>query len=406
MGAIPYGLIKGSQAMFGVSNEEADAANDFVAPWAKDSQKIYIRDPETDDLYYINWSQNNVYDTLTRPFQTVLRSIQEGVEDEEVLLKGFVQGIAEAAGQTASPFISESIYTEAFMDIWFREGRTREGRQLYNDQTPEPEKIATIMQHLSKTLMPTTQPFQRTIKGFTGAPGKGGEIYEVPKELAGIFGFRPIKVDPEKSLGFKLFEYQKAISDSRKLFTGEIDPTEMRTAQDVIERYYIANKQMFEARKKMLQSINNATSLGIAPDRVENIFDKRGLQSEYRELSFGEFDPFFPSKKIIERFQDLSQLANIDNVFLEAEPALRAMDSIMQGLTLFDEFDIDLQDFLPDSDPGGQSALPPTPMPNQQVVQTAAIPAAGAMNQGLTPTENALLSEEEKQIKLRSRGLA
>ena len=34
------------------------------------------------------------------------------------------------------------------------------------------------------------------------------------------------------------------------------------------------------------------------------------------------------------------------------------------------------------------------------------MPAAGAMNQGLTPTENALLSEEEKQIRLRSRGLA
>ena len=33
MGIIPYGLTKGSQAIFGVSNEEADAANDFVAPW-------------------------------------------------------------------------------------------------------------------------------------------------------------------------------------------------------------------------------------------------------------------------------------------------------------------------------------------------------------------------------------
>ena len=42
MGIIPYGLIKGSQAMFGVSNEEADAANDFVAPWAKDSQKYIL----------------------------------------------------------------------------------------------------------------------------------------------------------------------------------------------------------------------------------------------------------------------------------------------------------------------------------------------------------------------------
>ena len=407
MGAIPYGLIKGSQAMFGVSNEEADAANDFVAPWAKDSQKIYLRDPETDDLYYINWSQNNVYDTLTRPFQTVLRSIQEGVEDEEVLLKGFVQGIAEAAGQTASPFISESIYTEAFMDIWFREGRTREGRQLYNDQTPEPEKIATIMQHLSKTLMPTTQPFQRTIKGFTGAPGKGGEIYEVPKELAGIFGFRPIKVDPEKSLGFKLFEYQKAISDSRKLFTGEIDPTEMKTAQDVIERYYIANKQIFNARKKMLNTIDNARTIGISPTKTYEIFDKRNLKSEYNELTAGVFDPFFPSEGLQERFQDLAQRAGIANVFFEAEPTLRAMNAAMQSLTLFDEFDLELEDFLPDSDPEGQSALPLTPMPNQQVVQTATtMPAAGAMNQGLTPTENALLSEEEKQIKLRSRGLA
>jgi hypothetical protein len=46
-------------------------------------------------------------------------------------------------------------------------------------------------------------------------------------------------------------------------------------------------------------------------------------------------------------------------------------------------------------------------MPNQQVVQTATtMPAAGSMNQGLTPTENALYSEEEKQITLRNRGLA
>ena len=211
-----------------------------MAPWAKSSQKIYFRDPNTDELFYIDWSKNNVYDTLTRPFQTLLRNIQEGIQDEEILLQGFVQGIAEAAGETASPFISESIYTEAFMDIWGRNGRTREGKQLYNDQTPGPEKVAIIMQHLGKTLLPTTQPFQRTKKAFTGEPGKGSELYEIPYELAGIFGFRGIKVNPEKSMAFKLFEYQKAISDSRKLFTGEIDVTEMRTANDVINRYYTA----------------------------------------------------------------------------------------------------------------------------------------------------------------------
>ena len=406
MAAIPYGLIKGSQAIFGVSNEEADAANDFVAPWAVDSQKIYMRDPETDEIYYIDWSKNNVYDTLTRPFQTVLRSIQQGIEDEEVLLQGFMRGIAEAAGQTASPFVSESIYTEAFTDIFVREGRTREGQQLYNEQTPDAEKIATIMQHLSKTLMPTIQPFERTAKAFTGAPGKGGEIYEVPYELAGIFGFRPVKVDPEKSLGFKLFEYQKAISDSRGLFTGEIDPTKMKTAKDVIERYFVANKQIFNARKKMLNTINNAKTLALAPDKIENIFDKRGLKSEYEELTFGVFDPFFPSERVQERFQDLARQGGISNVFLEAEPTIRAMNAIMEGFTLFDEFDMELEDFLPDTEPQGESALPQTPMPAAGVIQTSQVQAPGTMNQGLTPIENALLSEEEKQIKLRSRGLA
>ena len=51
-----------------------------------------------------------------------------------------------------------------------------------------------------------------------------------------------------------------------------------------------------------------------------------------------------------------------------------------------------------------EKPLPNTPMPNQQVVQTAQAPSI--MNQGLTATENALLSEEEKAIKLRQRGLA
>jgi len=54
----------------------------------------------------------------------------------------------------------------------------------------------------------------------------------------------------------------------------------------------------------------------------------------------------------------------------------------------------------------GLGELPDTVMPNAQVIQTAAIQASGALNQGLTATENALLSEEEKSIKLRQRGLA
>jgi hypothetical protein len=402
-GAIPYGLIKGSQAIFGVSNEEADAANDFVAPWAKSSQKIYFRDPNTDELFYIDWSKNNVYDTLTRPFQSVLRNIQEGIMDDEVLIKGFVQGIAEAAGETASPFISESIYTEAFMDIWGREGRTREGKQLYTEQTPGPEKIAIIMQHLGKTLLPTTQPFQRTKKAFTGEPGRGSELYEIPYEIAGIFGFRGIKVNPEKSMAFKLFEYQRAVSDSRRLFTGEIDVTEMRTPSDVIRRFFIANKQTFNARKKMLNTIQNAETIGLNQDKIYEIFEKRGLRSEYLNLTDGYFKPFVPSDRLQEVFEENARRAGVPNVYIQAESTLDAIRDAMEGLNLYGEFNLNVEDFLPDTSPQGQSALPVTPQVSSQALATNNIPVTQT---GLTPTEQALLSPQEQQIRLRQRGLA
>ena len=85
------------------------------------------------------------------------------------------------------------------------------------------------------------------------------------------------------------------------------------------------------------------------------------------------------------------------------------------GADLSKTFEFNLSDFgIEDEvettesfDPFKQSALPPTPMPNPQVIQPQPMAQApGNLNQGLTNTENALLSEEEKQIRLRSRGLA
>jgi hypothetical protein len=408
--AIPYGIVKGSQAIFGVSNEEADAARDFVAPWSRNSQLIFTRDPDTGELYYTDWSKNNVYDTLSRPFQSVLTNIQEGIEDEEVLLKGFMEGIGKAAGETASPFISESIFTEAFADIFLRGGRTREGQELYNENTPEGEKIRITLEHIIKTLKPTIAPFERTVKAIKGEPGKGPTVYEVPYELAGIFGFRLEKVDPKKALGFYLYDLRTGESDATKLFTGGkygVLSGEPKTPKDVIERYFIANKTLFDVRKQMLTHIRNAMRLGVNPKQLEDIFEKRGIpKSKLDELLSGQFKPFFPSEKIEERFQDISIEGGQPNPFLGAQGSMRAIEGALKGQNLYQDFQLELENFIPDTDPQGQSALPPQVMPSQEVIQTAAVQAPGAMNQGLTATENALLSEEEKQIRLRQRGLA
>jgi hypothetical protein len=69
--AIPYGVVEGSKAIFGVTDEEARAASNFVAPWAKDSLKAYFKDPETGKLSFFDYSKFFVYDTLSKPFVVI-----------------------------------------------------------------------------------------------------------------------------------------------------------------------------------------------------------------------------------------------------------------------------------------------------------------------------------------------
>ena len=269
------------------------------------------------------------------------------------------------------------------------------------------EQIVIGMQHVIKTLKPTTAPFERTIKGIKGEPGKGPTIYEVPKELAGIFGFRLEKVDPKKALGFYLYDLRQGQSDATKLFTGGkfgVLSGEPKTPKDVIERYFVANKALFKVRKEAQTHLRNAMKLGVNPKQLEDIFEKRGIpKSLLDELLSGQFRPFYPSEKIEERFQDIAIEGGQPNPYLGAIGVMKAMEGALKRQNLYQDFQLELENFIPDTDPQGQSALPPQVMPSQEVIQTAAVQAPGAMNQGLTATENALLSEEEKQIRLRQR---
>jgi len=80
------------------------------------------------------------------------------------------------------------------------------------------------------------------------------------------------------------------------------------------------------------------------------------------------------------------------------------MYSVFRNLRLFGEFDVKLEDFLPSAEPEARVPLPEQPMPNAQIIQPQQ--QAMATQTGLTPTELALLSPAEQQMRLKQRGLA
>ena len=85
---------------------------------------------------------------------------------------------------------------------------------------------------------------------------------------------------------------------------------------------------------------------------------------------------------------------------------LRSVREELKKLSLDEEFDIEMGDYVETQDP--QASINPqveTPQVNPELVQQPMSVDMNVMNTGLTPTEQALLSNEEKAIRLRQRGM-
>ena len=413
LGAAPYGITKGFQALYDVTNEEIEAMRRYLPEWSKNSTILPIRDENTGELKYVDFSHGNAYDTAIRPINTVLNNIQSGITDEQVLMRGLLNGMYEAAGELASPFISEAIYTQALVDLTLRGGKTREGRQIWTETqlaTEPGQVIQNSIEHLAEAMLPFSYPtLTRIYQAAADKPSERGEFFELPDELAGFAGFRAVKLDPVKSMGFKLAEYQKGLRESRRLFTGGDEGLLKggpKTPRQVVERFVQANKARFMTQQKLRKDLQAANILGANNFDIRKEFTERQLGNDYIRLERDRFSPYIPSDNIRRQFKQIEQNIGVPDPYQTAFPVLRDIILNLRSLSLdynFDDF-IDLNDYLPSlpsEEPISQAPLQ-TPMPNPAIVNPQPQLATA---QGLTPTELALLSPEEQQMRLRQRGL-
>ena len=448
--AVPIAVTEGAKALYDVTEEEIQAMRRFVPDWSKNSTLVPVR-LDDGELRYIDFSKSNAYDVIARPFRTIVNELIEGDKNSETILRGFSEGVVRASGELMDPFISESIFTEAMFDLFVRNGRTDDGRLLYTDQTSAGDKLAIQFNHLSKAILPNKMPYERIISAAMGTPDKTGQNLEIGPELAGFMGLRPIKVDPLRTMNFKINEYQRGIRESRREFTGGAfgvlkgGPV---TAEEIIDRYIASNRARFNVQKNMFRDLEAAGILGVEKRNLSRLFDERQISSKnFNNLYRGRFDPYYPSKDIIDKFREISRSIGETNPFIEARTDLQsikrdfrnlglgtgfrteravgghvqsAIDGMyndddlyaiiseinrdMQNFSLEDDFDLETTDYIASSINVNTPPLQQQPMPDPNIIRNQA--SGNIMNTGLTPTEQMYLSEEEKMIRLKQRGLA
>ena len=459
---VPTATVEMAKWAYDVTEDEIEALRQFVPSWSKNSTLVPIRDDNTGELKYMDFSHSNAYDLMARPFRTLALSINDATQNDETVMAGFARGMNDATKELVSPFVEESIWTEAMNNLTFRRGRTADGRRLYTDETSFGDKQWIKINHLVKSLDPSLAKYGRVIQTYTGAPTKTGQFLEgetlgMPDEVLGFMGLRPVTVDPIRSMGFKIQEYQAGIRDARREFTGGFfgllrgGPID---EDDVIKRYIASNRARFNVQQEMFKNLNAANTLGVNNSDLRKEFKDRQLSMDtFSRLQRGRFDPYFPSLEIISRFREIAKNLGDPSAYRLAQADLRGLQrdfgkldlgesfneggrvGLSQGsgspiteteissllatlrsvrkelrkLDLDDSFDFEMEQYIEPEQPEGQAQVPQAGLPETPGVNPALIkqvlPSTNVMETGLTHTEQALLSNEEKAIRLRQRGM-
>ena len=336
--AVPYATQKMFQTIYDVTDEEREAIRRYVADWSQNSTILPIKDEEG-NFKYVDFSHANAYDTLIRPLQTVINQVADGAP-EDGIMNDLLAGVFESMKEFGEPFISESIWTEAVSDIIMRGGRTREGYEVYNEQDSGGNKATKIFEHLVKAQMPFSfdqfKRLDRSIKEVDvitrGKYDEYGQEYEFGDEFAGLFGFRAVNINPERTIKFKVADYKQGVRQSGSLFTreslrgGPIEPRE------IVDAYINANRALFNVKKKLMLDLDAAKTLGITRGAYNKSVDISLMEKS--AIENGIFRPYTPSLNVRRAFADNAKKLGETNPYNAAASAINSIRSQLQGLSL------------------------------------------------------------------------
>jgi len=449
MGGASTGALKLASVLTGVTDEQLDAYKaSFAATWNANSVLIPINKWEGGIGKAINFSYFSPYDVVTQPIESFLNNYEKNKKFDSGInpIENGTWSAVKATGEYLKPFIGESIFWEKMSDVLPNDmsgtgGITKTGKKVYSETDEIGEKYWKSIVHILGGVEPgVVSTGEKIYQGWKGELMSSGQKYDLSDELTALVsGIRIIPVNVPKSMNYKINSYQRmkrAVDDAEEFYK----PTKIlsgRTGPQILKEFKEIQAESFKVQQEMYFDIQNALKTGVDRNTIMNLLDERLSETEVDYLMRGEFKPFKYNEK---------QFENRIQAFRDAHPDMRfeikdddifprwALDQIMYDLDYKqlnepwykDQILLDMEKSAVDTEDkikmaklpkvfekflNAKKPLVPYNVPvnttpvSQEVVQTAASNVNINPETGLTRIDDALLSREEKAMRLRQKGM-
>ena len=347
VGGVPYTLVQTFKAKNNVTDEEMEALRRMVPEWSKNSTLIPVGRDEKGYLKYTDFSYNNAYDTLIRPFAAVVNALNTSGANKESLMEALGTGMTDALSEVMKPYATESIYTEALIDSTIRRGIGREGRRVWNDADDIGVRMLKGTLHVAKSLQPGSvaqfQRIERAVRGKTDK--KYGQTFNLSDELPGLIGLRAIDSNPERAMKYMVTSFGSNLKKADNLFIAPLLRGGRVSPEQIVDQYKYSEQRRFAFMRDMYKDIEAARALGMPDNLIRRELQKRkGLQKDViRQIMAGSYVPKPPSAFFVNRMREINnQLneeegVNVENPYFIASPFIGDIISDNRNIDLLDD---------------------------------------------------------------------
>jgi len=136
---------------------------------------------------------------------------------------------------------------------------------------------------------------------------------------------RAVKVDPVNAMKFKIADYTTGINNSRREFTRPLLRGGPVTPEQIIDRYMVANEQLFKVQQEMNKDYYAARLLGSGQSTLDREFKDRVSNKALNAIKRGQFKPFIPSENIVKSFAENARALGQQNPYNAARETINRL---------------------------------------------------------------------------------
>ena len=243
-----YGTSQAAGSLLGFNKDQLEAIQTAdEKPWSTVSPRLPV--VMDDKIYTIDTQFLNAYETTNAPFELLYEEVKNGTLKGDGLDQAIINASFKAIGDIISPYVDQPIFTQALSDVAYAiasdDGRTANGKELFNATTPKMERFENGIYHIFESFVPTTINSAVDLinsDAFLEKPNPStGKVKPTNLELIAMFaGVRVTELDPKVSFGYRISEYrgkQNALSRPRINYEN--------TPEGIIEDYVNLEKQRY-----------------------------------------------------------------------------------------------------------------------------------------------------------------